>query len=86
LFAVFEIMSYIPGQIERGEMRAEAAYDEMIQPDGKMKCPCGELFDPDSEGETLSPDPYAMPVCGKCCEEYFSSANSQAHPPEGPAD
>lgn len=58
-------------------MRAEAAYDEMIQPDGRMKCPCGELFDPDSEGGTLSPDPYAMPVCGKCCEEYFSQANKE---------
>ena len=34
-----------------------------------------------SEGGTLSPNPYAMPVCGKCCEEYFSQANEQLpHP------
>lgn len=70
-------MNYIPDPIERGEMRAEAAYDEMWQPDGKLKCPCGQIFDPDKEGGTLSPDPYAMPFCGQCFEDAFPSANSE---------
>jgi hypothetical protein len=58
---------HIPDPIERGESRAEAAYDEMVKSDGKWKCDCGRIFDPKLEGENfISPDPYAMPVCGQC--------------------
>lgn len=59
-------MTYIPDPIERGEARAESAYDAMLQPDGRLKCGCGNIFDPKTEGGPVSPDPYAMPVCGKC--------------------
>jgi hypothetical protein len=74
--------TYIPDPIERGEARAEAAYDEMIQPEGKWKCPCGRIYDPKEEGENyLYPDPYAPPSCGQCAEEYFKS-NAEAMPSE----
>lgn len=57
----------IPDPIELGEASAERAFDELSQPDGRLKCyQCGTIFDPDTEGGTLSPDPYAMPVCGTC--------------------
>lgn len=62
----------IPDPIERGEASAERAYDELSQPDGKFKCYlCGAIFDPDEEGGTLSPDPYAMPVCGSCFDKEY---------------
>lgn len=62
----------IPDPIERAEARAERAFDDLSLPDGKMKCyQCDAVFDPDNEGGTLSPDPYAMPVCGKCFEKEY---------------
>ena len=60
---------HIPDPIQRGEMSAERAYDEMSLPGGLLECPCGTAFDPDKEGGTASPNPYAMPVCGKCFDE-----------------
>jgi len=65
-------MNHIPDPIERGEASAERAYDEMMQPDGKMKCFCGALFDPETEGGLTSSNPYDMPVCPKCFDEAFS--------------
>ncbi len=62
---------YIPDPIELGESRAERAYDEMIQPGGRLKCGCGALFT-ENEAQMISPDPYSMPVCPKCAEEAFS--------------
>jgi len=59
--------------LERLESTAEIQYDKMIQPNGKLKCDCGRLFDPDEEGGTVSPNPYAMPVCGECLEEAIVS-------------
>lgn len=70
-------MTHVPDPIERGEASAERAYDEMMQPDGKMKCPCGALFDPNCEGGTISPNPYAMPVCPKCWEGAFDESQSR---------
>ncbi len=65
-------MSYIPDVLERMEASAERAYDELCQPDGKFKCyQCGAIFDAEHEGGTLSPDPYAMPVCGDCFAKDF---------------
>lgn len=50
--------------IERGEARAERAFDELSLPGGLFKCY--------SCGGTLSPDPYAMPVCGECLESAMN--------------
>jgi len=55
--------------VEHLEVGAEIAYDEMLQPDGRLKCWCGKLFDPNEEGGTVSPNPYAMPICGDCFEK-----------------
>lgn len=62
----------IPDPIERGEASAERAYDELEQPGGMLMCyQCSSIFDPEKEGGTLSPDPYAMPVCGPCFAKDF---------------
>ena len=52
--------------VEYFEDSAEALYYKMLQPDGKLKCRCGRIFDPEKEGVPLSINPYAMPVCGEC--------------------
>lgn len=49
--------------IEMLESSAEQRYAEMDQGDGMLKCSCGMIFDPNKEGGTLSPNPYAIPVC-----------------------
>ena len=59
--------------IERAEDAAETQYYRMIQPDGMMKCYCGRFFDPDEEGTVISQDPYAMPVCNSCFQEFESN-------------
>ena len=56
--------------IENLEDAAESAYYEMLQSDGRLKCGCGKLFNPEEEGAVLSPNPYAMPSCGSCFEEW----------------
>jgi len=65
---------YIPDPIEIGEARCENWAFDAEQPDGRFKCCCGKLFKLE-DGETLSPDPYAVPVCPDCEDEYFSKAN-----------
>lgn len=58
---------YIPDPIERGEASAEDAYFDLMVPGGKMRCyQCNAIFDPEAEGGTISPSPWAMPVCGEC--------------------
>lgn len=65
-------MEYIPDPVELGEARAERACEELEQPDGRFRCyQCMAIFDAQAQGGTLSPDPYAMPVCGKCLFEAF---------------
>ena len=66
----------IPDPIERGESSAEKRYEEMEQGDGKLKCFCGEIFDED-DGEFLSSNPYCMPSCPKCAEEYFKETRNK---------
>ena len=57
--------------VEHFEACAEAAYERMVQPDGKLKCGCGNIFDVDLEGVFINPNPYSMPVCSGCGGEYF---------------
>lgn len=59
--------NYIPDPIERGEDRCEAWAFENVR-GNVATCSCGDTFNLD-EGETLSPDPYAIPVCPKCFEQ-----------------
>lgn len=57
----------IPDPIERGEDACEAWALENVK-DDIATCCCGNEFKL-SEGETLSPDPYAIPVCWECFEK-----------------
>lgn len=50
--------------IERGEDRCESWAIDNVRGD-EMKCCCGRTCKL-SEAETLSPDPYAIPVCPDC--------------------
>ncbi len=56
---------------ERLEDCAEQQYDNMLQSNGRLKCGCGKVFDPDTEGGTVSLNPYAMPICGDCLEDWL---------------
>lgn len=68
---------YIPDPIEIAESSAERQYFEMLQGNGKVKCYCGELFNED-DGEFISPNPYAMPVCLNCAEKFFKLNNKNS--------
>ena len=60
----------LPDPIERAESRAERQFDDMYVGDGKMRCGCGNVFNME-DGEALSPDPWAMPVCSECAQKYY---------------
>ena len=61
--------------VEHLEDGAEAAYYEMLQPSGQLKCGCGKIFDPDKEGGIVSSNPYDMPVCGDCFSKWLTKQN-----------
>lgn len=63
--------------IERLESCAESSYFDMLQPDGRLRCGCGRTFDPDKEGNVVSSNPYAMPICGICFEEWEKEINQK---------
>lgn len=66
--------------IERGEDRAERAYNEATDgmPDGKYKCPgCEEVRDLDDMHPANS-DPYGLVVCWSCMEEIYPGINEIA--------
>ena len=55
--------------IQRLQDVAEREYAEILQDDGRLLCGCGRIFD-EREGAVISANPYAMPVCGACFEEW----------------
>ena len=55
--------------IERGEDRCDAWASQAVEGDSFL-CDCGRWCNLD-DGETLSPDPYAIPVCRECFSEEF---------------
>ncbi len=60
---------YIPDPLEIMEASAERWAEENIK--GNMfKCSCGRICKL-SKAETLSSNPYAIPVCRDCCEKYY---------------
>jgi len=64
---------------ERLEDAAESAYYEMAQPGGNLKCGCGDIFNPEEEGRTVSANPYALPVCSKCFDEWLVQQKKNTH-------
>ena len=52
----------------RMEAFVERWADENIK-NGKFLCGCGYWFDL-KDAETLSANPYSLPVCPDCCEKY----------------
>jgi hypothetical protein len=68
--------------IEQMEDAAEHRYYETVQPDGRLKCDCGRVFNPDDEGGPLSPNPYAMPVCGVCLDAAMDAHKKGQNPKE----
>jgi len=58
--------------LEHLEAIAEVRYEQMVQPDGRLRCGCGKVFDPDKEGGPISDNPYGMPVCGDCLYKVIS--------------
>ena len=59
---------YLPDPIERAEASAERWADEYIK--GNMfKCGCGKMCELE-DGQTISSNPYAPPVCMDCFEEW----------------
>jgi len=68
-------MTYLPDIIERLESSAERQYEDMLQPDGMLKCFCGNLFK-EGEGDVLSPNPYAMPSCPNCVDKALKGVTN----------
>jgi len=61
---------YLPDPIERMEASAERWADEHIK--GNMfKCSCGKMCKLNN-GQTISSNPYASPVCDDCFEEWYN--------------
>ena len=59
-------MDNLPDPIEIGERRCEDWATEFVHGD-TMTCCCGKTCSL-GEAQTLSPDPYAIPVCPDCFE------------------
>jgi len=69
--------------IEQLEDAAESSYYETLQPDGRLKCSCGRLFE-SAEGAVVSPNPYATPVCPSCFDAWLeANDNRKIHPASG---
>lgn len=56
--------------VDHLEAGAEVEYYEMLQPDGRLKCGCGRIFNANEEGGIVSPNPYAMPICRNCFSRW----------------
>ena len=57
--------------IENLEEAAEKFFDEMYIPPDHFKCGCGKIEHLDN-AQPISNNPYAMPVCNKCFEEWYA--------------
>ena len=62
---------YLPDPIERAEGAAERWADDNIEGD-VMTCCCGKKCKLE-DAETVSDNPYAIPVCPDCFEERYDS-------------
>jgi len=60
---------YISDHIERMENVVEAWADDNIK-GSKFLCSCGKWCEL-NDAETLSSNPYALPVCSVCADKWF---------------
>ena len=65
----------LPDPIERGESACEQWADNNLIGD-IMTCFCGRQCKID-EAETLSPDPYAIPICPDCFNEAYPDLHDE---------
>jgi len=65
---------YIPDPIERMEASAERWADDNIK-GSKFLCGCGKWCELNN-AETLSPNPYALPICRGCAEDHWEKYRS----------
>lgn len=63
----------IPDPIESAEAQCEAWALENVDANGIAVCSCGRTF-PLEHGQTLTPNPYAIPVCPVCFQEACLNA------------
>lgn len=61
----------LPDPLERGEARIERWAAENLCGD-IATCLCGREFNIE-DGQTLSPDPFAIPVCPTCFDELLAA-------------
>ena len=59
--------------LENLEDAAERWADEHIVGD-EVTCNCGRKFSLASGGNMISPNPYAIPVCNHCFEEWWHAS------------
>ena len=64
---------YLPDFIESLESSCERWYDENVNKD-IMTCSCGQKCKLD-EAETVSSNPYSIPVCPICFEKFLEENN-----------
>ena len=59
--------------IENLEDAAEKHFDKMTEglKPGYFKCDCGRI-DRLENAQPCSPNPYSMPICGQCFEEWYN--------------
>lgn len=62
---------YLPDHIESAEIFAQSWANDHVK-DNKFLCGCGNWCDM-KDGETLSFNPYAIPVCPDCFNEWWDS-------------
>lgn len=66
---------HVPDFHEIGEARCEDWAFENLHGD-MFTCQCGKECNLNA-GETLSPDPYAIPVCPECFENYYRAKGAK---------
>ena len=66
----------IPDIVEQMENAAEAAYYRIMVDADHFKCGCGNI-EKWEDGQPISSNPYAMPVCGKCFSEFIGAINKE---------
>ena len=63
---------YIPDPLERGEANAEA-WAAQNWKGIEYRCPGCERWCNEDDMHPSTPDPFSLPICGKCVDEYMQA-------------